>query len=177
MELAGRVPGGAIETERLQEMCAKESRDGGLHSPPPLAEGLQRRAPGDSLPLGTGCLQGEPHPIAAVGGQSEPEHGNGVNGFALAYSSRSPPKRLGYRLSPYNMGARESQRRAELSSGSCLISMIQISWRGNWLSGAPPQTDITPDSRKWNNKSLESLIVNCSPLPSFNISITGSPRN
>ena len=34
MELAGRVPGGAIETEKLKEISAKESRDGGLHSPP-----------------------------------------------------------------------------------------------------------------------------------------------
>lgn len=52
-----------------------------------------------------------------------------------------------------------------------------ISWKGNWLSGSSLQTNITPDSHKWYNKSLDSLIINCSPSPSFNISIIGSPRN
>lgn len=33
MELAGCMPGGAIETERLKEISAKASRDGGLYSP------------------------------------------------------------------------------------------------------------------------------------------------
>lgn len=46
MELAGHVPGGAIKTERLKEIPAKESRDGSF------AEGLQRRVVGSSQSLG-----------------------------------------------------------------------------------------------------------------------------
>lgn len=57
MELAGHVPGGAIKTERLKEIPAKESRDGSS-AQPPLAEGLQRRVEGSSQPLGMLCLQG-----------------------------------------------------------------------------------------------------------------------
>lgn len=57
MELAGHVPGGAIKTERLKEISAKESRDRSL-AQPSLAEGLQRRVVGSSQPLGMVCLQG-----------------------------------------------------------------------------------------------------------------------
>lgn len=98
MAVAGCVPGGAIETKRLKEISAKESKDegewGGLHS----------------IPLKMGCRGGwqgaccfwvlaackEPDPVAAGGGQSGPEHGNGMSGFALAYCSlASPPNVFG----------------------------------------------------------------------------------
>lgn len=138
MELAGHVPGGAIKTERLKEIPAKESRDGSF-AQSPLAEGLQRRMVGSSQLWGWSACR-EEHPSAAGGDQREPEHGDGWSGFVLAYCSLGPSKCLEHQLSPYNMGASESQSTAELISPWC------TSQRGNLPSGTPLQAGITPNS-------------------------------
>lgn len=112
MELAGHVPGGAIKTERLEEIPAKESRDGSF-AQPPLAEGLQRRWWGAHSLWGWSACRQE-HPIATGGDQREPEHGDGLSGFVLAHCSLEPSKCPGYQLDPYNTG--QVRARAELSS-------------------------------------------------------------
>lgn len=112
MELAGHVPGRAIKTERLKEIPAKESRDESS-AQPPLAEGLQRRVVGSSQLWGWSACR-EEHPTAAGGGQREPEHGDGLRGFVLAYCSLGSQNVLSISLVHKTQG--EVRARTQLSS-------------------------------------------------------------